>query len=994
MKTPLNERYDPATYRSGTRNGVTTWVFSSNVPHRAPLLCYIAGIEVPVLSASLNYGIFDGQNVPACRIALFPDPALQRLGAEDRIPMVLFYLDEYIDPEKPTWRMLFEGEVVGWNYSNTAMGRSVALDCVMDIALWTQLFLFYMTTVGGVAEGLVDQDQQGGAITQAVAEMPYALFHRGLMPEVAELGKQATPTPNPGTPAATGDSTKAPNPGSEQFITRPFDLAYNVIRALISSKIPAKMRCMPAVNFFSRWTRRQNFHNKWVALPFLDDQYNTTEPMPTVKKDQPPGVFPIFRAVKADFAINAIQSQIVNEYSGGSILEMLKKVYDIVYMELVMLPTPAYVKTTLAAEILGPGPIYLGTPLVGASAQQASNSAAQGLPSSFSTPYSSTPRQPGRLTNYFVKPQCFFALAPVCNVIFPSMTPQLTYSENYVTQPTRLYVEDQALSNLLANEENPDRILTNVLARGYPPAIDRRYREKTNAMYLTGKNILLYPEEFFKGPVTSKVQAPSWFWAFQAGLQTQPTAPAGSNSDFVAEADPKTVPLAKGETSLTEGSLYKLYAQYEFYRQRFERRTGAVECAFNPYLVPGFPCVVFDDVITSRFHLVGYLMNVSHTFTSNSVSTAMNFQYGRTIYEFMVDIANEIDHPQDPTRKGLAIASAPPDPIPEVRDILQHEAYADQFYGQLLWRRTAESSGPYGTQPTVCRIRDLLKFVKPDGTLTDIRIEGKNENLLAKERAVLAASKTGIALFNSTPLLERFVKTWSSNLWTESDISQIGVAHPEIKQAITALIELRKVATSGGYGSLASALTDFLNWSKNGYTGAKNELPLLLNSIDKAISQPPSTTHNLNNAASWNVVPTPGLEPLFDSYDAAMKYVARPICTLEEYITFIGGVREGPIDDVAYKAATDTGTPSARYYSRIRYLKGATAADDAKVTDAQQGIPPDAAPVDPNAVGPPVPVKVTSGEAVGDDFPVMRAPWDQILLAHRANIYGDIKLSR
>ena len=55
------QAYDPATYRSNTRHGITTGVFSSNNPHRAPLLCYIAGIECHYIGGRQLRGVEDSR---------------------------------------------------------------------------------------------------------------------------------------------------------------------------------------------------------------------------------------------------------------------------------------------------------------------------------------------------------------------------------------------------------------------------------------------------------------------------------------------------------------------------------------------------------------------------------------------------------------------------------------------------------------------------------------------------------------------------------------------------------------------------------------------------------------------------------------------------------------------------------------------------------------------------------------------------------------------
>ena len=944
MTSPAKESYDSATYRSGTHKGVTTGVFSSNMPHRAPLLCYIAGIECPVTSASVSYGVW---KIPEARITMFPDPHLQRFGAEDRVPMVLFYLDEYIEPAKPQWRLLFEGEIVGWGYTNAALGRSIHFDCVMDIAMWTQLFLFYMTTVSGLGQGASDAKQDASAVSTAVAQFPYSLFHRGLI-----------------TAGDTG------------LITRPFDLAYNTVRALISPLLNPRLRSLPAVNFFTRWVRRNQFHNKWVALPFLDDQHDAN-----LKKiePQPPGVFPILRAVKSDLAVKTLRDQVAAGYSGAPIYTMLKRILNTVYMELVMLPTAGAVTTRTDGTILGPGATGM-KPYADVIAGPEDPTAP------FPDQLIRDPAQPLRVANYFVKPQMLFGLPPTCNVIFPSMTPQISYQESYVTQPTRLYLEDDNLAGLVAGAAATPavkKIITSALSRAYPPEADFKLRNRLDKEPgLSGKNLLIYPEEFFKGPVTSRTSAPPWLMYFAANRQGQGGSDAGI-------PDQKTVTPEQGK-SLTDADVYSLYVQYEFFRQRYEQRGGAVECAFQPYVVPGFPLMVFDD-FQSRMHLIGYLMNVTQNFSPGKVGTQLNFSYGRTIYEFFADIAKEIDNPTVPSRKGLATAAAPPEPIPEIRDIIQHEYKADQFYQRLFMGRTAESQNITPKRPAVLRLRDILAFVKSDGTLEDITIEGKNEETIREETVKLTEAHTVLSgLLNNDPLYElrdRFSTEHTTTAESKviSDAIDYVIAHAEGTYDLDMFGTYQEiVANTSLLGNIVGLADRRLN-------------DLLT----------PKTFHNLASAATRELTPKPGFEPLFDGYDAAMKYCARPICTLDEYIAFIGGSGEGPYDDAAY--STGEPIPSARYYKRIRHLKGAP--PDHKVKSVYVGVDPGTAATHAEGIKAQAASKATAetaakdnvrkttqthvvGEAVPEDFPVLRAEWEKSLLAYRRNAYNTARVQR
>lgn len=930
-KGTLRESYDSTTYKSGTRKGITTGVFSSNVPHRAPALCYIAGIEVPIVSVSVNYGVW---KIPEATITMFPDPQLQQFGKEDRVPVVIFYLDEYIDPANPTWRMLFEGEIVGWAYTNAAGGRALQFNCVMDIAMYTQLYLFYMSTVNALGQGAVQAKQDASALNVAVTEYPYALFHRGL------IDNQDT-----------------------SFIKRPFDLAYNVVRGLISSQVPEKRRCVPAVNFFTRWCRRNQFHNKWVALPFLDEQHDENL---KAKPDQPEGVFPIFRAVKSQLAIEAVQKHVVTEYSGASVWTMLKRVLDTVFMEVAMIPTPTSVSTFTNGSIIGKPYVRSQKELnklqAEASRKATEESKAQAAafgttPQSISMPVPSIidPKKPIRLANYFVKPQFFFGLPPTCNVIFPSMTPQFQYQESYVTQPTRLYFEDNQLAALVGGPNQTaatSAIITAALSRAYPPEADQKHRdrlEKSSA--LTGKNLLIWPEEFFKGPVTTRVPAPPWLMYFSAQGQ-------GKGATTTSTPDDKTVDPANGK-SLTENDVYLLYAQYEYFRQRYVQRGGSVSCAFQPYVVPGFPLMVFDD-FQSRMHIIGYLMNVGQQISSQGTGTSLNFSYARTIYEFLGDIKNEIDNPAIADRKGLATAAAPPEPIPEIRDIIQHEFKADQFYQALFNQRSDKDTSGKKSKTAVLRLRDLVAFVNSDGTLQDLFIEGKNEENIKASKTTAAWAKKFLTDLKTSPNAAiKYAKGTASAAELSNFIKAVNFAATGSTETSGDL-----TAYGGGYDVVAqnAVLKD-------------QQFDALLFSLDTVIAglNNPSTNHNLGliNAGA-ELTPRPGYEPMFDNYDSAMKYCARPICTLEDYIKFIGGEGVSPQDDVAYKDGGNI--PSARYYIRIRQLKGAT--DSTTVTDDQKGLGKE------------------GGAAVDVNFPVMRAQWDVTLLRYRRNVYNTVKVQR
>jgi hypothetical protein len=911
----------------------------------------------------VSYGVW---KIPEASITMFPDVRMQRFGAEDRVPVALFYLDEYIEPEKPTWRLLFEGEITGWSYTNSAGGRALSFDCIMNIALWTQLFIFYMTSLSSVATAVVATGEDAASIAQAHAVPGFSLLRQGLLNAGQKIGQG----------------------GVDDYVKRPYDFVYNAVRSLTATEIPQQQRCIPGTNFFARWSRREQFHNRWVAIPFLEEPTTEVDGKEIVDKEVP-GVFPVLRAAKSLAAVQAVENNIADKYSGGSIYTIMKQVLDTVLMELAMLPTAPCVTTRFDGVIQGPPVFRTSAEQLALVTQQELTEARKqllaardiattdeatvarllktaGMPYDFggitsalldtaikridekmSVTADTGPKDaalPVRLGNYFVKPQMLFGLPPNCNVIFPSMTPQISYQENYITQPTRLYLNDDSLmqlSGFARQDADIKNIASAAISRAYPPEADKKWQAHLKGDgAASGKNLLVWPEEFFKGPVTARYPAPPWLIFLASQYQVEGLkagTPTGTVDNKSTKAD-ATQANDHSEGALSDQDVYALYAQYEYFRHRFAQRNGAVTCAFQPYVVPGLPVAIFDD-FQSQLHLIGYMMNATQQFTSRTVSTSFNFGYGRTLYEFLDLLAHEIDTGGAVAgRKDLAMAAAPAEPIKEIRDVIQHFHKAEQFYQALLHQRK--------TTRAVFEYRDLIAFVDGKGGIENIMIEGLNEETLAAKKTELADAIKVLDAFNKDPA--RF---------------QSRAPDDKKDESIRAAISLALGGTSSSYTN------DF-----------SNDL-LLEVAIDKLRNREQQLTkhtvqHNLSDVLSKTIVPKPGAEPYFDSYDAAMQYCARPICTLEEYIGFIRGVREGVHDDVSYPGGT--AGSSARYYTRIRKLIGA-APNFAGPTPEQRGMEGS-----PKAINP----KDEPG------FPVMRAEWDKVLLQYRQSVYSTVEIQR
>jgi hypothetical protein len=298
-------------------------VASDNPFYDVPWVCFINGNEVPVVGYETQSGVWQ---IPSFRIHLLPDPVIQRLGHEDRVPVQIFYLDHWASSE-PTFRLLIDGEIVGWSFSNATGSRTMAFACLAHIHVFQQLYFFYMTNVDDIVASRSPEVISQGFRTPGLL-YPYALFHQGLL----TVKSQVDATTDVNDALGTADP-------ADDVIKAPYELVYNVVKGTISELVPANRRSTPMMNFFARHIRKTRFHQRWVRLPILEDADALAEHR---------GVFPIFNAARNDQALVAMQRQVAAQVgSSGPVWNLLQNVLGLVYMEIGMLPNPACVLTTL-----------------------------------------------------------------------------------------------------------------------------------------------------------------------------------------------------------------------------------------------------------------------------------------------------------------------------------------------------------------------------------------------------------------------------------------------------------------------------------------------------------------------------------------------------------------------------------------------------------------------------------------------------------------------
>jgi hypothetical protein len=598
--------------------------------NRGSWLVYFNGIEVPAIAVTVSGGV---SQIPQATVSFPPDRTMRRIGAEDRVRMTVFFLDEHrgnVDGKGRKWRLLFDGDVVSFQYVNTPEGRQLSYTAVDPMEALGRVFPFFTTSLLSLAEGTVST--QNNAVTAAVN--PFAitnsLFSVGLDKE-----------------------------GSR--VNRPFDIVFNVLKLLTTTDPPiGDQRSIIATGWFAEWNRRNRFTDRFVPSAFIEGTPEDT----TAENDDP--VFPLLKAAQAESAIDALIRLGNDVANRSSMYALVQSLFQHVYYELQMNLAPPFLGVNSEnRKVVGP-----------AVTRAQDQDLQQILEGDVQQSVAAAGIVGNSIGQYMTKPQTLFAVPPAFNVMWPSMIKQHSYSENYAKQPTRTYVGNPHLFNVLTGAPGKEangalkQVAARAMTSGYPyDPVDNKLEDKLppgGRADVNHHNFLVYPEEFFKGPVYYNHNMPPIF-------------------TYLAQQDEDKKRLKR---------LTRLYAKYEHFRTRFANRNGGVSMDFNPYILHGFPGVVIDNS-ESNMHTFCYITSVTHSLTSNSMDTSVSYTYAQTLDEFFENMAEDqvefgvqgADSFQGPVPdfQRSEIPMSPTNPLESVGKVFQKFLPAESYYDTMFW---------------------------------------------------------------------------------------------------------------------------------------------------------------------------------------------------------------------------------------------------------------------------------------------------------------------
>jgi hypothetical protein len=233
-------------------------------------------------------------------------------------------------------------------------------------------------------------------------------------------------------------------------------------------------------------------------------------------------------------------------------------------------------------------------------------------------------RTPSRLNTHIVRPDVWFAPPPRCNVVFPHHTLSMNYTRNWMQEPTRLLLKVH--DEFFGEDELFDSFF-------FAP----------RAQTIKGKRHKGTLQELFQGEIMSH--------ELYTGILPIFTK-MGEFNIFALRGVEEFQKKVKPKVSLAQRS-----ANYLYFKQRFASRNMTLQLIFSPWLVTGFPGVVLDRYVDPESaeeylrkleakglergqatrllgtHFLGNFAQIQHSLSPTQAETTVQIQFPREFEE-------------------------------------------------------------------------------------------------------------------------------------------------------------------------------------------------------------------------------------------------------------------------------------------------------------------------------------------------------------------------
>ncbi len=720
------------------------------------------------------------------------------------------------DRTNSMYKLLFGGEVVGFQWTKNPSQRSIVLQCLDWSNYWDYAYQWNNTDLfgpgikalfaGGSTNLLTNFLEDEGSAIIRIIQSPSLTYPKlkGLLGGIVHLLE-----------AIGGSySTKTQIAGENIFFTVA-ELRLHITQMITAYEHDPTASRLLAAGYDSLFGRmlgglgqqvsiRQSinalmsaiFHETY-AIPsplFVPGTGNTPsgQTLSSVRSD-PDNAFIATAADGLLSGISGIQTQLTAAPTGVAGSSAANKATLIASLSNMRSTCNAAANMITASSVLGAKSYYASASIAFGQAQSAAqqwmpgananvlgkintalNTAMQQLQQAadFTESHSTSTPTASRLNNQIFRPDVWFTAPPQCNVIFPENYHTLNYTRKFLEEPTRLLLK------------------TNNEFHGEDELFDSFFFAPRGITVKTGGRDLaailnndLLDHELFSGilPVFEKM---------------------GELNIFAAESG--TIP----PTGLPKIGAAQRSTNFLYFKYRFAARQLQLSGKFNPYLAPGFPAFIIDKYVNAETislrqqliqqnngvvtddinqllgaHFLCNLTEVEHSISQTSGQTTLNCSYARQPWEGVEFLGNA--RATQPTmvpvssagRVTVVAAVGPPMPnalgpnggvITAVQDVTQA-----QVGSTLPWYQAGNQPGTKSAQYKVLVGKSQPADAYPAGVATALGIgfiDAADTNVLFRAYSVTETVQQYAATNSPLPFEEYVRPGWYGSVWQSGKI--------------------------------------------------------------------------------------------------------------------------------------------------------------------------------------------------------------------------------
>lgn len=566
---------------------------------------YIAGVLMPTISAKVTCTF---NQPPQAEIILPAYSELLYLGERDRVPVHIFVRETMV--ESPEFILMFEGFIAETGYINSALQRSVVVNAISFLDVLNDIKVKFMTQLNQMYEAVLNGSQNMYELVKTNALVfPAYLMTYGLVEDEDKPEGKPIRFPSDYLENIYAFAQKAHGPkNEEEFIDESTGEPWK-------DDPPLGPRHASALaQFYGKYTRMLKLLDRFERLPYFDEEggdgyaWEVGQFTYEGADGEKATVFPLLYGMRQWAALTMLSRGAIDAAPQQSLMELLMFLVNEMEYEFLFITNPAY----HARQI-----------------EVANSKDKKAI---------TKEKRPAKLVSSCLKPLFNDTFPPLCNIMYRTLIDNISMNMRHKGVPTRVQVTSTYSSiEHLVHGITPTFLAMYGLVDYYPsdkysnfdvadPMVQKGLGKQ---MKFIGTELL--KEEEFTGPWIKQVGTPKWFHYIQ------PFATQGDKP----EQNPPEIEVENGEKFPASKVFKERFFRRQLLNAKYFDRQLRMSGAFDPYVTPGFPGVVFDSG-DSSFAFAGHVVTVVHQIMPGQVGTQVAMNFVRPLFEAC---EKEIPHP-------------------------------------------------------------------------------------------------------------------------------------------------------------------------------------------------------------------------------------------------------------------------------------------------------------------------------------------------------------